>query len=171
MAVKRYAGDRYTCLSSDTKPIATDGSLLTETDTLISFLRVGGAWVTLTSVSVSTASGSSDGESTTTSATPINKLTMLFTPTFSGTYSINWTAELANSAANKPTYMEVLLDTTALSGTYTARATAADVYAPFTAFKHISLVGGTTYTFYINYYRGSSTAKIRNARMAIWKVT
>lgn len=171
MAVKRYAGDRFICLSSDTKPNAVDGAYLIESDTLVSFLRVSSVWVTITSASVSTASASSDGESTTTSTTAINKLTMSFTPTFTGTYSINWTAEIANSASNAITYMQILQGTTALGGTYIARATAADVYAPFTSFKPVTLTGGTTYTFYINYYRGSSTAKIKNARIAIWRVT
>ncbi|HQT90616.1 MAG TPA: hypothetical protein PL001_01150, partial [Candidatus Kryptobacter bacterium] len=42
------SGNIYTCLSSDTKPNAQDGTRLYETDTLKGYLRMSGAWSALT---------------------------------------------------------------------------------------------------------------------------
>lgn len=41
MAVTRYAGDRYTCLSTDSKPSGTDGAFLIELDLKRSFIWSG----------------------------------------------------------------------------------------------------------------------------------
>jgi hypothetical protein len=45
MAIKRYVGDKFVGLSSDTKPLnVPDGATFYETDTLIIYLKVSGAW-------------------------------------------------------------------------------------------------------------------------------
>lgn len=62
--VRRYAGDRFTCLSTDTKPLdVTDGALLHVLDTRYSYLKVSGAWVE-TSASWSGAGTGSTGSYT-----------------------------------------------------------------------------------------------------------
>ena len=46
MTVQKYAGDKVTTLSSDTKPTnMPDGATLYETDTKKIYIRTGGAWV------------------------------------------------------------------------------------------------------------------------------
>jgi len=45
MAIKKYVGDKYVGLSSDTKPTnVADGATFYETDTLQLYLKVGGSW-------------------------------------------------------------------------------------------------------------------------------
>ena len=44
MAIKRYAGDRFVGLDSDSKPTLPDGAKFTETNTLKEFILVGGVW-------------------------------------------------------------------------------------------------------------------------------
>ena len=52
MAILRYAGDKITCLSGDTKPLnIADGAQLYETDTLKIYLKVAGAWSEVTGYS------------------------------------------------------------------------------------------------------------------------
>jgi hypothetical protein len=49
MAIRRYAGDKITCLSSDIKPLdIMDGATAYETDTLIEYLKVNGVWHPIT---------------------------------------------------------------------------------------------------------------------------
>jgi hypothetical protein len=58
-SIRRYAGDRFTCLSTDTKPLdVTDGALLHVLDTRYSYLKVSGAWIE-TAASWSGAGGGS----------------------------------------------------------------------------------------------------------------
>jgi hypothetical protein len=49
MAIKQYASDKFTGLSSDTKPVTVpDGAIFYETDTYKEFIKVGGSWTILT---------------------------------------------------------------------------------------------------------------------------
>ena len=51
MPIKRYAGDKFTGLSSDTKPTAVpDGATFYETDTLKTYVLSSAAWIPLNSV-------------------------------------------------------------------------------------------------------------------------
>lgn len=62
--IRRYAGDRFTCLSTDVKPLdVTDGALLHVLDTRYCYLKVSGAWVE-TSASWSGAGTGSSGSYT-----------------------------------------------------------------------------------------------------------
>lgn len=45
MAVVQVSERRIFATSSDTKPAAADGALLYETDTLRTFVYIGGAWL------------------------------------------------------------------------------------------------------------------------------
>lgn len=46
-ACTQWAGNTFTCLSSDTKPTAQDGSRLVETDTRLWWIRKSSAWTTM----------------------------------------------------------------------------------------------------------------------------
>lgn len=55
MAIRKYIGDRFTGLASDTKPInVTDGATFYETDTKRLFLLVSGTWQRVITNRVST---------------------------------------------------------------------------------------------------------------------
>lgn len=55
MSIQRYAGDKLTGLSTDTKPLnILDGATFYETDTLTIYLKVSGAWVLITATSTYT---------------------------------------------------------------------------------------------------------------------
>lgn len=64
MAIERFAGNRFTGLSSDTKPTGvggpTQGALFLETDTLVNFYYNGTTWVSLISGGVYVVKASVD---------------------------------------------------------------------------------------------------------------
>lgn len=121
------------------------------------------------SIGVSTAID--DTLSTTTVRSYQTKLSHAYLVPVTGLYFVFFTAEIANSAANKDTYIKFDMDDATIINEawyYYARANA---YNPFSGFTFLNLTGEVTYTFKIKYYAGAGTGQIRRARIFIMRLT
>ncbi|MBI4329816.1 MAG: hypothetical protein HY673_00875 [Chloroflexi bacterium] len=122
------------------------------------------------------ADDDSNDPSTTTSVLFQDKTTLTFTPRGSGSkyYLVIAGALIANSSASYVTGAQLLQTTptpTTLAITH-YQPNMANYYVPFAAQKIVTLSGGTSYTFKIQYYtsNGSGTAAIQKARIAAIEV-
>jgi archaellum component FlaC len=76
MTIKRYAGDKLTGLSSDTKPTnIPDGATFYETNTLSAYILTGGTWVMLSNVNIVQSNLTSLTTSVGTISSNVNTLT------------------------------------------------------------------------------------------------
>jgi hypothetical protein len=112
----------------------------------------------------------SNGTSSTTSATNQTKTTLTFTPSITGSYFIQFTCELSNSTNNAISYCTFYQGATILGGEIGFKVNVVDTFQSSATFMIVSLTGGTSYTFTIQYRAGSGTANIRNARIMSWRV-
>lgn len=60
MTIKRYAGDRFTGLSTDGFPNVADGAFFTQTDTKQIYLKIGGSWEEVGGMGSLAISGAND---------------------------------------------------------------------------------------------------------------
>lgn len=109
----------------------------------------------------------SEGESTTTSGTLQTKLTLTTPNLTNGTYRIGYCFEISNGSNGVLSEVQVKVGATVISlSTFEAD----DDYHPHGGFKNMTVSGVTSITIK---YRDitSGTAKIRNARLEIWRVS
>jgi len=105
-----------------------------------------------------------------------NKETLVYTAPEAGNYLLGWTAEIANSGANKGTYFRVIMDNVT-GGSATELNTSlnapivANGWLTSTGFKRVTL-DTNQHTFDLDFKAetSTSTAKVRRARIEIRKV-
>jgi hypothetical protein len=175
-------GNGKLCLTIDHDPTvyATDapaGSLFIDADGIIWRKKDDGSttnverFYTASTFSIGISTAIDDTLSTTTQRSYQTKLSHAYQIPVTGLYFIFFTAEIANSAANKDTYIKFDINNVNIVNEawyYYARANA---YNPFSGFTFSTLTGGVTYTFKIKYYAGSNTAQIRRTRIFIMRLT
>jgi hypothetical protein len=113
--------------------------------------------------------GESEGITSTTSTTYINKLTLIFTPQFTGKYSLNWILELCgNSASDNFRYRVRDISVNFVEGRCMNNVSYANGgWKSFAGFKQLNLIKNISYTFYIDFCRATGTSNIRNVRLKI----
>ena len=117
--------------------------------------------------------GSSNGESSTTTAYPtyVNKLTYTVTPV-AGTYILEWTCQVANSNANNDNWVKVRDEsTTYLETQFRSQSIsyANSGWAVFTGFTKVTL-SAVSQSFYIDYCRVAGTTYIKNAKLLLRRI-
>jgi hypothetical protein len=112
--------------------------------------------------------GASESESTTTSATFQQKLRLTTTDLVSGEYRIGWYFEVAQTNIQDAVESRVRLnDVTEICGTIKEPKDTTD-WIPISGFYHTALSGQNTIDIDYREQRGN-TAKIRRARLEIWR--
>lgn len=111
----------------------------------------------------------SEGITSTTSTSYINKLVLAFTPQFSGKYSLNWILELCGiSASDNFKYRVRDASVNFVEGRCMNNVSYANgSWEPFSGFKQLNLIKNISYIFFIDFCRATGTANIRNARLKI----
>ena len=109
-----------------------------------------------------------DTESTTVSTTFVNKLSHILNVAVAGDYFIQWHFALANSNADKVSEVQVTLEGTQI-GVCETSAKPANIYSCVSGFKRSSLAVGA-HTINIDYRAVNNTAKIKAARLQIFKM-
>jgi hypothetical protein len=112
-----------------------------------------------------------DDPTTTTSTTNQTRLTLNFTPSVTGNYLVNYSAEIGNTVSGRTTGISFFRDSTLIAGEQLYDAGVNYYIAAATGSKVESLIGGTLYVYTIKYRAIQSTATIQNARLQIWRVT
>ena len=127
---------------------------------------------TLAAIAFDNDSASSEGISTTTSLTYIEKLSFPFTPAFSGDYLIHWACELGSSNANKTHRVKVELDNTTIINEHIQISNSADGYKTVSGYKRITLTASQEYVFDMDYAGDvAQTTAIRKARFEIGRIS
>lgn len=99
------------------------------------------------------------------------KIRLSFSPPEIGDYWLHWSAEVANSGANKGTEVQVELDDTTQLNYSVNAPIVANGYANIDGFKKINFADINQHTIDIDFkVEGTGTAKIRRARLAIRKM-
>ena len=109
-----------------------------------------------------------DTESTTVSTTFVNKLSHILNVAVAGDYFIQWHFALANSNVDKVSEVQVTLEGTQI-GVCETSAKPANLYSCVSGFKRSSLAVGA-HTINIDYRAVNNTAKIKAARLQIFKM-
>ena len=87
-----------------------------------------------------------------------------------GDYRIGYSAELANTNKNGPSYIKVEIDdTTIIAETVSPKTAAADQYVAISGFVVQTLTAGV-HTIDVDYRAGANTAKIQRVRLEIYPV-
>lgn len=113
----------------------------------------------------------SEGESTTTSGSYVQKMSHSFTPQAAGDYAIMYQFELTHSIAIGETNCQVDLDSGTILAFTHEEPTDADDYALHSGFDTQTLTAAA-HTVDVDFLRatGSGNAKIRRARVCTWRV-
>jgi len=98
------------------------------------------------------------------------KLRMNFTPPSVGDYFLEWSLEMANSRADKSTYVQVELDDTTQINTEVHDPDIIEEYSNHSGFKKLTFADTNLHTIDIDFKAESDTALIRRARMAMTKL-
>lgn len=115
----------------------------------------------------------SEGESTTTSNTYVDKVTLV-TPALTGDYFVDAFVSASADAGNKETGIRLYNETDAVVlDEGLARPDVADYFLPVCVFNRVTFTGGAK-TFKLQFNRflatgPSYTAKVRKARLRLWK--
>ena len=117
----------------------------------------------------------SDSESSTTSATPIQKLRMTTSALVGGNYYIGWYFEWGSDADDKNNQFRVQIDdtTTLTQLCYEDRGKATDtpaVWRPASGWDIRTLSSGAK-NIDVDYWTAANTVYIRNARLVLWRVS
>lgn len=117
------------------------------------------------------ANAFSEGISSTTSTTYQEKLTLNYTPDFTGDYLVLWSAATASDSANKPIQIRVQVDDTTTINESTWGANFTNEYSNNTGMTVTTLTGGVTYKFDLDFRltttSGTPTGFIRRARIML----
>jgi hypothetical protein len=116
-------------------------------------------------------SSSDDSESSTTSGNYVNKLSVTYTPNFSGYVSVFWSCEVTNSKSGNLILVQVSETLTSTTINQVATTSPSTTYfIPLAGKKEdFQVTPDTTYTFVLSYAAGSNTAKIRRARLFLMR--
>lgn len=117
----------------------------------------------------------SDGQSSTTSTTPVQKLRMTTTSLVGGNYYIGWFFEWGADADDKNNQFRVQIDdtTTLTSLCFEDRGKATDTPAVWRlgAGWDIRTLSSGVKNIDIDYWTDANTVYIRNARLVLWRVS
>lgn len=112
-------------------------------------------------------------ESTTTSSTPIQKLRMTTTSLPAGDYYVSWSADVGNTTSDREFNAQFEEDDTTMLSHLDIKvkegAAGAGPEIPFSGHAIRTLSG--VHTFDIDFWAGTATAKITNARIVLWRVS
>lgn len=130
-----------------------------------------GAWVELTAIfGCAYQKASDEGEDTTTSSSYQEKLKLTTPSLVAGDYYIGYSYEHANSGKDKCTMTQVELDdATLLHESCKPKVATDDDYVGCSGFV-IQTLTTAVHTIDIDFKAVSDTAKIRRARLVIWRV-
>lgn len=113
---------------------------------------------------------SSEGESTTTSVTPIQKLRMTTGAGLpSANYKVMWTWELQRLTSGDAESKVDFNDGTELNWS-SVESSVGSVYELFSGWKYVNMSGVNTFDIEYNTNSGTGSAKIRRARMKMWRI-
>lgn len=112
--------------------------------------------------------GASEEESSTTSTTYINKLTVNTGSIPAGTYQMNWYAEITNEIKEKKVDVRCQLDVTTIAEIVNVPP-ANLAWVSFGGCYRVTFGSQATHTLTIDYKTTLNTAYIRRARLVIWR--
>jgi hypothetical protein len=132
-----------------------------------------GAWVNMISASSNFGVGAefaeSDGETSTTSASYVTKLTHTTASLAAGNYLVSYSCEAISTTLTKNVEILVEIGATVIANPADVPIDTAD-YHPFSAFRKVTLGAGAA-TMTIKFKNpGAGSCKIRKARLSIWGI-
>ncbi len=159
--------------SFPTDPIACQGFHRTDLDKLYFRNTANDAWIEETSTfgcEYQSAVSEEESDTTDTDYSGNEKLKLTTSSLPAGDYRIGWSMELANSNKDRCTMAQVELDdTTVLGETCKPKVQNNNEYVGYSGHKEVTLTAAV-HTIDIDFKALSDTAKIRRARLEIWRV-
>lgn len=132
----------------------------------------GSSTITLNSVGIGGVETiASDGDSSTSSTTPVNKVTLTTSSLPAGTYRIGWYYEWSHSATDSDFRARVFLDgtTTLMEQSQEPQDAGTDQRIPVGGHVYTTL-GAGVHTVALDFWAEADTATIRRARLELWRI-
>lgn len=169
--LKRAAGD-FSIFTEKTAPVSGDIFLIEDSAAAgakkkLQFANVIGGVI----FGKDYTAQASEGESTTTSASWQDKVT-LTTPALTGVYRVNWYVEIKTSASNKFPQARVYNDTDGVELGFGQRTFSnAEIYDNFSGYANVTFTG-VAKTIKLQFANTSGgTTTVRRARLSVWRVS